>query len=108
MVFDLADEPADVLAGVARHLDHLALSHALPYGVGHGNGQGGAGVLDTLLSSGFDAHGLPQCSNGLLGGGHVDMFAHRGGHMEAHPYSTVLALACGHIDVASWMCVRDP
>jgi hypothetical protein len=36
------------------------------------------------------------------------MFAHRGGHMEAHPYSTVLALACGHIDVASWMCVRDP
>ena len=103
LLFDLADQAADVLAGVPGQLDDLALPHALPYGLSHGEGQSGSSVIGALLGSGLGAHCLPQRSDGLLGGGHADMFAHRGGHTKVRPSISRMTLARGHMDVATWV-----
>ena len=108
LILDLAHEPADVLPGVSRQLDDLALLHALPYGVGHGDGERSTGVVGALLSGGLGAHCLPQGGNGLFGDGHACMFAHPRGHTEARPTVLALTLARGHMYVASWMCAEDP
>lgn len=103
LLLDLAHQPAHVLAGVPGQLDDLSLPHSLPHRLSHGNGQSGSRVIGALLGCGLDAHCLPQRGNGLLGGGHVDMFAHQGGHTEVRHSHRFPTLARGHINVASWV-----
>lgn len=105
LLLDLADESANVLARVAREFNDLALPHTALYGVRHGNGERGASVVGALLGGVLGAHCLPQCSDGLIGGGHACMFAHECGHTEAGP---LMQHPIGHMNVASWMCGRDP
>lgn len=103
LLLNLAHQPTHMLTGVPGQLDNLALSHALPYGVGHGDGQRGTGIVRALLGGVLGTHCLPQRSNSLFGGGHADMFAHRGGHTEVRPRQAFPILTRGHMHVASWM-----
>lgn len=108
LVFNLAHEPANVLPGVPGQLDHLALPDARLHGVGHRLREDVEGLVVALLCGVLAPHCLPQGGNGLFGGGHVDMFAHLGGHTEARSSQAFSILACGHMYVASWMCASDP
>lgn len=103
LLLDLTHESADVLARVPRQADHLALLHALPYGISHRDSQRGAGILGALLGGVLGAHCLPQCGDGLFGGGHTDMFAHQGGHTKVRHFTSSPALVSCHINVASWV-----